>query len=190
TLPSTNGNPNFAVRRYTVPNENNNDGFSELTGAVANNLTVVPPVLSDGTFYITVYTTNFTTTNAYQFALQSKPATITDIPYRGLIANDDPTRVGWRFYRVTDIASQSGSLGWDLSLSSFAPGTRIALRRNAAPSFWNFRSPAPSLATYYDLLSTADFLQQPAHQADIWYIEWYNTTTALGGFARRTRRLP
>ena len=183
-LPSTGGNPNLALRRNTVPNENNNDAFSELTGNITDNITLVPPVLSDGTFYITVYGTN-----AHQFTLQNGPAVVTDINYVSTTLNDDPTRVGWRFYRVTDINQQLGSLGWDLFLTNFAPGTRIALRRNSAPSLWTFRNPNPTPANYYDVLSTADFLQRPAHQADVWYIGVYNPTNALGPFTLVTQEL-
>lgn len=189
-LPSTSGNPNLAVRRNTVPNENNNDAYSELAGNVTDNITLVPPILSDGTFYVTVYGTNATATNAQQFSLQNGPPVVTDINYVSTTANDDPARVGWRFYRVNDINQQLGSLGWDLFLTNFARGTRIAVRRNAAPGLWNLRNPNPSLATYYDALSTAEFLQRPAHQADVWYIGVYNPTNALGPFTLVTQELP
>src|SRR6185436_5513333 len=105
------------------------------------------------------------------------------------IVNDDPTRVGWRYYRVTDISQQLGSLGWDLLLTNAVPGTRIALRKNAAPSLWTLRNPGQSQANYYDVLSTFDFLQHPAHQADVWYIGVYNPTNALGPFTLITREL-
>src|SRR5437773_1809683 len=52
---TTNGNPNVAVRRNFVPNENYNDAFSELPGLLMDSIVLVPPTLSDGTFYITVY---------------------------------------------------------------------------------------------------------------------------------------
>lgn len=185
-VPAVTGNPNVAVRRNTVPNENNNDAYSEQPQPTVDNITLVPPVLSDGTFYITVYTTNDTT----QFTLENAPAAVTDINYIGSVTNDDPTRVGWRFYRVTDINQQLGSLGWDLFLTNFAPGTRIALRRNAAPSTWPFRNPPnANTANYYDVISVADFLQRPAHQADVWYIGVYNPTLALGSFTLTTREL-
>ena len=184
-LPSTSGNPNLAVRRNTVPNENNNDAYSENIGSVVDNITLVPPVLSDGTFYITVYATG-----EHQFTLENRPAVVTDINYVSTIVNDDPARVGWRYYRVADIGQQLGSLGWDLFLTNFVPGTRIALRRNAAPSLWSYRNPTPNAANYYDLLSAADFLQHPAHQADVWYIGVYHPTNALGPFTLVTQELP
>ncbi len=184
TLPSTNGNPNFAVRRNTVPNENNNDAFSELTNAITDNISLVPPVLSDGTFYITVYGTG-----PHQFTLQNGPAAVTDINYVSTILNDDTNRVGWRYYRVTDINQQLGSLGWELFLSNFAPGTRIGIRRNAAPSLWSYRNPNLGQAAYYDLLSTIEGLQQPGHQADIWYIGVYNPSNHLGAFTLTTQEI-
>ena len=189
-LPSTNGNPNLAVRRNMVPNENNNDGYSELAATnLVDNITLVPPILSDGTFYLTVYATNQLTTNAHHFVLQNGPAVVTDIPYRTTLTNNDPLRVGWRFYRVTDIPDQLGSLGWDLLLTNSSPGTRIALRRNAAPGIWSARNPTVPLLTYYDMLSIGDFLQQPAHEADVWYVGIYNPTNALGSFTLTTQDL-
>ncbi len=181
---STNGNPNLAVRRNTVPNESNNDAFSEVPSTVVDNITLVPPVLSDGTFYLTVYGTN-----GFNFTLENSPAVVTDINYVTSILNDDPTRVGWRYYRVLE--GQLGSLGWDLFLTNFAPGTRIAIRNSAAPSFWSFRNPGLAQANYYDVLSTADFLQHPAHQASlVWYIGVYNPSNALGPFTLVTQELP
>ena len=184
SLPSTNGSPNFSVRRNTVPNENYNDVFSELAGAVTDHIALVPPALSDGTFYVTVYGNG-----PHQFTLQSGPAVVTDIDYISTVGNDDTNRVGWRYYRVTDIGQQLGSLGWELILTNFAPGTKIALRRNAAPSLWSFRSPNLSALNYYDLLSTFEGLQQPGHQADVWYIGVYNPTLPLGPFTLITREL-
>lgn len=188
-LPATNGNPNLAVRRNTVPNEKNNDAISELTGTVPDNITLVPPTLSDGSFYITVYSTNVVSTNNYRYTLNSGRAHITDIDYTTSIVNDDPTRVGWKFYRVTDLDRQRSSLGWDILLTNFAPGTKIAIRRNAAPSLWVIRNPNPLTVKQYDVLSTAEFLQCPDQEADYWYIGVYNPATALGPFTLVTREI-
>ena len=87
---------------------------------------LVPPTLSDGTFYVTVYGTN-----TYNCTLQSGPPVVTDINFTSMSVNDDPNRAGWRYYRITDLNQQLGALGWDLFLQNFAPGTRIGLRRNA-----------------------------------------------------------
>ncbi|MGZ5567011.1 MAG: hypothetical protein ACXWKG_08365, partial [Limisphaerales bacterium] len=183
---TTNGNPNVAVRRSLVPNENYNDAFSENPGLTADSISLVPLTLANGTWFITVYGTNTTLT----FTLQNGPPTVTDINYNGVVTNDNPSKVGWRYYRVADLNQQSGTLGWDLYLTNFAPGTRIALRRTSVPGIWSYRNPNAGTQNNYDLLSTADFLQQPGHQADIWYVGVYNPTNALGPFTLITRELP
>jgi len=180
----SNGNPNVAVRRNLVPNESNNDAYSEVPGSVTDSILIVPPTLSDGTFYITVYGTN-----SYSCILQSGNPEVTDINFASATTNTDTNRVGWRLFKVSDISQQLGSLGWDLFLTNFAPGTRIALRRNAAPGIWNYRSPGSSSAGFYDVLSTADFLQRPGQPADIWYVGIYNPNIALGNFTLITRAL-
>jgi hypothetical protein len=184
SVPATQGNPNVSLRRNTVPNEFYNDALSEIAPPLADNIALVPPVLSDGTFYVTVYSTN-----SHTFVLNNGPAIVTDINYIDTITNDDPDRVGWRYYRVTDISQQLGSLGWQLSVSNFAPGTRIAIRRNAAPSSWLYKNPNQNTSTYYDAISIVQTLQDPGHQADVWYIGVYNPTNALGSFTLRTREL-
>ena len=158
----SNGNPNLAVRRNFIPNELNNDAYSEVASNVTDSVTLVPPTLSDGTFYITVYSTN-----GYACTLQSGNPEFTEINFVSATLNTDTNRVGWRFFKVSDISQQLGALGWDLFVTNFNPGTRIALRRNAAPGIWNFRNPNPGVAGSYDFLSTADFLQRPGHQADV-----------------------
>jgi hypothetical protein len=184
SIPSTNGNPNVAVRRNTVPNENYNDALSELATSVTDNIALVPPVLSDGTFYVTVWGTG-----PHQFGLQNGPAAVTDINYVDTIVNDETNRVGWRYFRVTDINQQLGSLGWELTVTNAAPGTRIAIRRNAAPSTWTFRNPLQATATYLDLISPGPVLQHPGHQADVWYVGVYNPTTPLGKFTLVTKEI-
>src|SRR5262249_54014962 len=72
-------------------------------------------------------------------------------------------------------------------LSNHLAGTEIAIRRNAVPSRWNYRndphnSTGFSTSGYVDLASTLGFLQQPNHQADVWYIGVYSPTNALGNF--------
>jgi hypothetical protein len=187
---ATNANANMSVRRNTVPNENNNDACSEMTAQYADHITLVPPVLSDGTFYVTVYSTNVLGSNVCSFWLTNGPAVITDIPYAGVVINEDVARIGWRFYRVTDIARQLNSLGWELLLTNAPPGTVIALRRNMAPSFWSARPPASgALVNYYDRLSNANFLQSPDQQADVWYVGVYNPVVPLGDFVLTTRDL-
>lgn len=176
------GDPNIAVRLNNVPNEYVNDAFSELTGSVGDSITMVPPVLSDGTYYITVYgAPSFTCT------LTNGQPTITDVHYIFQITNDVPARAGWRFYRVANVAEQLGTYGWDLELSNHLAGTEIAIRRNAVPSRWNRRSctadcSGSTAQAYVDYSGTGGFLQRPGHQADIWYIGVYMPTGALGSF--------
>ncbi len=140
----------------------------------------MPPTLSDGTFYITVYGAP-----PYSFSVQSANPIITDVPYFGTNVNSDLNRVGWRFYRVTDIAAQLGPLGWDLLLQNAPPGTEIALRRNAVPGRWNYRannSTSINSSGHVDFSSVSGELQRPAHQADIWYVGVYNASAPLDAF--------
>jgi hypothetical protein len=188
-LPGADGNPHVAVRRGSVPNETANDAISELTTTNADNVTLVPPGLSDGTFFITVYSTNQVELNrpgGLAYSLQEGTPVITDIPYRGQIVNDDPSRSGWRFYKVSNLDQQMNSLGWNLALSNANPGTRIALRRANVPSTWGLRNPTPATLNYYDVLSTGSYLQRPEHEPDTWYIGIYNPTNILGPFVLTT----
>ena len=187
-LSPASGNPSVAVRRDLVPNEFRNDAFSETPQNVGASVTLVPPPpnsgagvpgLSDGTFYVTVYSTN-----AYACTFSNANPVITDVHYLFNITNDAPNRAGWRFYRVATIAEQLGTLGWALSLSNQVPGTEIALRRNAVPGQWSQRTADENYNTtaqgYVDLSSIYGLLQQPGHQADVWYIGVYTPNQALG----------
>ena len=178
------GNPNLYLRRNSVGNQYNADALSELGSGLTDNITLVPPTLSDGTFFLTVFGTN------YSFKLQTGPPIIEDIQYTGLVTNTVKTIPGWRYYRISDLDSQLGQLGWELLLTKFNPGTRIALRRNQAPSIWPYRNGSSSgVVNYYDFFSTAEFLQRPSHQTDVWYIGVYNATTNLGEFVLKTAAL-
>ena len=178
------GDPNVAVRRSFVPNERYNDAFSDLPSPIIDSVTLVPPGLSDGTFYVTVYGGT-----SFQYTVGNGTPTITDIPYLGSIVNDEPARAGWKYYRVTSIEQQLGSLGWELFLTNAPPGVRIALRKNAAPSIWRQRNPTLTQTNVYEFISVGDFLQRPAHQADIWYIGVYSPSNALGNYTLYTREL-
>ena len=85
------GDANLAVRRDNVPNEYVNTAFSELPGSIGDSATLVPPTLSDGTFYITVYGTT-----PYTFSMTNGQPIITDVHYVFQITNDAPARAGWR----------------------------------------------------------------------------------------------
>ncbi|HEY0549559.1 MAG TPA: hypothetical protein VGF13_08155, partial [Verrucomicrobiae bacterium] len=184
TIPLS-GNADLAIRRTKVPNENNNDAYSEVTGTVQDSVTLVPPTLSDGTFYITIYGA----TNRTYTLTNGEP----NIPIRAYAltnVNDQPTLAGWRYYVVSDIASQLGTLGWELMLAGQVPGTEIALRRNAVPGRWNYRDNGYGYTQgYVDYSETDGLLQRPGHQADIWYIGIYQPATSLGSFTLNTHAL-
>ncbi|MFO1476310.1 MAG: hypothetical protein U1F98_06630 [Verrucomicrobiota bacterium] len=176
------GNASVAVRRDNVPNEFVNDAFSEPPAGTGASLTLVPPTLSNGSFYVTVYGTG-----PYTVSLFNGQPVITTVDYVFNITNDAPSRVGWRYYTVINTAEQLSTLGWGLDLSNQVPGTMIAIRRNAVPGQWNYRNNpydyyGSSTSGYMDLSGTLGFLQQPNHQADVWYIGVYTPAAALGNF--------
>ena len=131
----TAGNPNVAIRRNVVPNEWENDAVSEVAGRVEDSVALVPPTLSDGTFFITV-----NGTDACSGELQNGNPVIREVNYVGRITTGLINRVGWSYFRVTDIESQLGTLGWELFLHNQPPGTELALRRNAVPGRWSSRN--------------------------------------------------
>lgn len=172
------GNTDLAVRRGMVPNEWNNDAYSEVPGAVSDSVTLVPPGLSDGVFYITTYGAA-----ARTYGLRNGEPTITSRPYASVVVNDEPARAGWRYYVVDDVAGQLGTLGWDVVLSGQVPGTEIALRRNAVPGRWRSRvNGFEGGGAALDHSDLRGFLQRPGHQADIWYVGIYQPDINLGPF--------
>jgi len=54
-LTAVSGDAGVAVRRDKVPNEFVNDAFSEVLAPAADSVTLVPPTLTNGAFYVTVY---------------------------------------------------------------------------------------------------------------------------------------
>jgi uncharacterized repeat protein (TIGR02543 family) len=182
-LTMTSGEASVSARQGSVPNEFNNAGYSEVNSPTSDSLTLVPPTLTDGTWFITVYGAS-----PYSCSLTNGQPIITDVHYVFSITNDAPTRAGWRFYRVVNTAEQLGTLGWDLFLQNQVPGTEIALRRNAVPGRWTYRDyptwnyTNPALRGFVDYSGVNGFLQRPGHQADVWYIGVYQPNTALGPF--------
>ena len=80
-------------------------------------------------------------------------------------------------------------------LRNAVPGTEIALRRNAVPGRWTYRTnytqgSSSFVTTLLDASSTLGFLQQPRHPADIWYIGVNNTNQALGPFVLTSGESP
>jgi large repetitive protein len=184
TMPGVN-NSDLAIRRGRVPNEDDNDAFSEVPGTVQDSVTLVPPTLSDGTFYITVYGQ----TNR-SYALQNGEPVIPTRAFALTNVNDQPSLAGWRYYVVNDIPSQLGTLGWELILSNQPTNTEIALRRNAVPGRWNYRSQGGTFSQgYVDFTDGNGWLQRPGHQADIWYIGVYNGGANLGAFTLDTHAI-
>jgi hypothetical protein len=179
------GDPNVAVRRASVPAEFDNDGFSEVAGTVNDSVTLVPNFLTNGTWFITVYGKS-----SYSFVLRNGPPEVTPIQFTDQKLNDQPLRAGWRFYALTDVSSQLGSVGWELELANHIPGTEIAIRRNAVPSRWRSRTNGISNITVTaasDISSITGLLQNPGHQADIWYVGVFMPTQPLGPFVLNCR---
>lgn len=111
-------------------------------------MALVPPTLSDGAFFITV-----NGTDACSGELQNGNPVIREVNYVGRITTGLINRVGWSYFRVTDIESQLGTLGWELFLHNQPPGTELALRRNAVPGRWssrNGRGSTPSTVGFSD----------------------------------------
>ena len=188
-LSPSNGAPAIAARLAQVPNEFNNDAYSDVPGGIGNSISLVPPAgsgepgLSAGSYYVTVYGTG-----TFSCGFTNGNPVITPVCFFFSVTNDAPNRVGWRYYSVLDINSQLGSLGWELILSNAPAGSQIAVRRTAVPGEWNFRDYeydndyTPGTEEYADQWSIQNVLQQPRHQADIWYIGVYSPTQALGNF--------
>ena len=196
-LTPSNGVSDIAARLAAVPNEFNNDAYSDVGGGVGNSISLVPPPagngggspgLSAGTYYITVYGTG-----SFRCGFTNGSPVITPVSYLFNVTNDSPNRVGWRYYGVSDINSQLGSLGWLLSLSNAPPGSEIAIRRNAVPGQWNYRTTDDNYsynsAGYVDQSSYINVLQQPRHPADIWYIGVYSPSQPLGNFVLSGQKL-
>ncbi|MFZ0826717.1 MAG: PKD domain-containing protein, partial [Verrucomicrobiia bacterium] len=191
-LTPSNGVSDIAARLDAVPNEFNNDAYSDVGGGVGNSISLVPPPagsgsgspgLSSGSYYVTVYGTG-----SFSCGFTNGSPVITPVCFIFSITNDAPNRVGWRYYSVLNINQQLGSLGWELLLSNAPAGSEIAVRRNAVPGQWNYRNyeydngTSPNSAGYVDQSSYINVLQQPGHQADIWYIGVYSPALALTNF--------
>jgi len=203
------GNPELYVRKAEVPNRWMNNGLSEAPSGVGDSITQVPPTLTNGVWYVTVYGTgtfsytltsgNPTVTGSY-FINTSDPNPVPPgyaYPYNTFpITNNETSRSGWRYYQVSNIDSQLGFLGWQLDLANQVAGSEIAIRRNAVPSRWLYRTggdayhTSVSQANQADVSSTVGFLQHPGHPADIWYIGVNAPNQALGAFELTTREIP
>ncbi len=186
------GDVDVYVRRGKVPTEYDNSGMSEVMGITADSVIQVPPTLTDGPWYITVRGTP-----PFSFELTSGNPEITDIAYindPNAVINAAPLsgRSGWRYFRVLDIPSQTGTLGWLLDLENQVPGSELAVRRNGVPGRWYYRQNRETNTrngSHLDASSTNGFLERPNHAPDVWYIGVFQRDAALGEFGLRTRQL-
>ncbi len=180
TLNRLSGDPSIAIKKETVPAETENDAVNEAPGEVDDSISIVAPALTNGTWYVTVYSTD-----NYETGLVSGPPEISDIGYRDVVTNDQPLRSGWRYYRVPDFAAQVGTLGWEMALADAPPGTELALRRAQIPGIWKKRTGGSTNLTevkYADVTSKTGILQRVDHEADIWYVGVYQPSVPLGAF--------
>ena len=187
TTRATTGDPDIFVRRSFVPTfENNRPAIpgdatfrSQVLGDSSDSITLVPNLLSDGTYFISIVPKDLNSDVPLVYTLFNGEPDITDIDFTDTRVNDDPDRAGWRFYRVVDIDQQLGQLGWLISLDDYVgqdddeTPTEIYIRRNAVPG---------NATGLFDERSSAGFLQDPEHEADVWYIGVYNQDSALGEF--------
>ncbi len=185
------GNPQLYISNGTIPNTRNNTAFSETAAGIDDSISIAPSTITDpsGIWYITV-----AGTGAFSYDVSARESVVTDIAYlTPAIINDDPNRNGWRYYRVDDINSQLGTLGWEILLDqAHRSGYEIALRNNILPSRWSSRTNDSATATEWmtsHYSSLTGIMQKPYLQADIWYIGIYQPTLALGPFQLTTRAI-
>ncbi len=206
------GNVDLAVRRDNAASEFFNDAFSEVAGTVGDSVTLVPPVLTNGTYYITLYNAGTAASGQLTSRVPFSSAP-DDVTFLGSTLNDEPgnavddpnpNKAGWRYFRVGaavtgGIESQLGKLGWQLQLSGAPAGAEIALRRNNLPGKWQSRSGfsqsfgAGSASSYFQEVNSGGtaLLQRPGHPADVWYIGVFSGAAALGNFTLdRTALVP
>jgi|GEM_PF-6494206 len=211
------GDPNLAVRRGDVGSQWQNDAFSEISSTIVeDSVTMVPPVLANGTWYFTIYSDD-----AFQCDLingqpeatgslididflDDDSLTLAPILQPGNQPADSPVanRSGWAYFRANKIAEQSGILGWSLSLLNARPKTELAIRQNAVPSIMVRREQGNSTETVlskqtirpkstnaFNARSQNGLLQRPSQQADIWYVGVYLPEDALGSFQLKRERI-
>ena len=188
TATSTLGNLQLSARRANIPNPFNNDAFAEAAPGVQDGISLAQPDLADGVWYVTVYTDGSPAAGSFR----SGPPQLTDTTFIGTQTNDLPAKSGWRFYRVADLPSQLGNLGWDILLTTPVENRLLALRANGLPVRRQYRQ-SDSAAVYtsdrFDFSSSVGDLQRPGHQADVWYIGVYRPDDALGAFTLQTKLL-
>ncbi|MCC5834746.1 MAG: immunoglobulin domain-containing protein [Opitutales bacterium] len=177
TVLQQSGDSFISARQNEVGNARRNVAFSEVEGA-DNSFTLVRPDLSDGPYYLTVYSQG-----AASYELMNRAPIVSNLDFNDTVINDDPDRAGWRYYQMNESEDQLAGLGWMLELADQVPGTRIAIRQNDLPGERSFRNGGNSqtLARITEENSNG-FLQRPGHQNETWYIGIYMPDAALGEF--------
>ena len=190
--PANGDTADLYLRYGAAATPNDNHAMSELIGGIIDNAIIVPPDLNVGVSYITVYSA---TDNDYTFDLKSGDPQVTTVPY----INDVPTEIvnapanqnmgGWVYYRVDNVPEQLNYIGWELLLSQHALNSELAIRRNAIPAYGKYRTKGAIKDgdKRVDITSATGLLQDPNHEADVWYIGVYSQNLPLGAFHLVTR---
>lgn len=179
------GDAFVAARQNEVGNARRNVAFSEVEG-VNNSFTLVRPDLSDGPYYLTVYSQG-----AASYELMNRAPVVSNLDFNDTVINDDPDRAGWRYYQMNESEDQLAGLGWMLELAEQVPGTRIAIRQNDLPGERSFRNGGNVQTTARITEENSNgFLQRPGHQNETWYIGIYTADAALGEFELNSGEIP
>jgi hypothetical protein len=181
--PADGGDFDLYVGRGRVAGPLVADALAEAPGAASDAVTLTPPFLTDGVWYVTVR-------GRGSYRLRSGRPVTTTLPFDGVVTNapEYASLAGARYFVLTDLAAQTGALGWQLALSGQAAGTRLAIRRNALPgartsrSWSPGRTPSDSLETSADAASDTGWLDRPGHEADVWYVAVERTAGPVGPF--------
>lgn len=182
TLVPTTGNPGgISVSRTGVPNAWFNDGFTERAANQSARLTIAPPILADGAWYVTIGGPA-----PWSGTLSSRPPEPPEIAFTDQNRTTaDPSRPGWHYFVLNDLEAQLGSLGWELKLDAAVAGAELAVRSNAIPARWTYRNGYTASIqnrVYVDATTTSTLLQRAAQPVDVWYVGVYHPTLAVGAF--------
>ena len=101
----TSGDASVAVNLNAVPNEFVNLAFCEAPAGLEDSISLVPPTLTDGSFYVTVYGTP-----PYTCTLFEGNPLIETVNYVFSVTNDEPNRVGWKYYQVLNTNNEQVEL--------------------------------------------------------------------------------
>jgi hypothetical protein len=210
------GAPNLAVQSGAAGGPWWNKAYTEAEGVTQKSLTLVPPTLTDGSWYITVYSDRDFEADLNNGPLEFNGAltnidfldddarTLDPIRQPGAdgVSNPLPNRSGWVYFRADKITEQEGLLGWNLSLLDQVDSTEIAIRQNAVPGRLYYRNAVTTgrqvlrddrittrTDNHYDAVSDLGFLQRPSQQADVWYVGIHQSDTELGAFELQRKEI-